>query len=255
MRLQSKGSGCCCGSEGKPDRESYVFQALMDDVEHGATLRITRPGKEENEEPREVWSRRAPKNPPRIDHFEVHPRETAGYARWEVADACGETLKMTLQFSKDGGKSWNGLASGLTSSEYRFDLSALPSGEVIFALMAHDGFFSAKCISDPVNLPPRAPVVAIMHPHDRDTLRAGYPLRLWASISTGTSRLIEDRACRWLLDGHEVGHGVEAWITTPDEGEHRCTVIVEDEGKRSEATVSFTVKGGRTGESQDEPCR
>jgi hypothetical protein len=256
MRLPSAGSGCgCCGGgSGQPYRGAYIFQALMADVEDGAALRITRPGKEEDEEPREVWSRRAPKNPPRITHFEVHPRETAGYARWEIADACGESLKMTLQFSKDGGRSWNGLASGLTDHEHRFDLAHLPSGDVIFALMAHDGFHSARCVSDTVHLPPRAPVVAIMHPHHRDTLRAGQPLHLWASVSTGTARPIEERACRWLLDGHEVGHGVEAWITTPDEGEHRCTVIAEDEGQRGEATVSFMVKGGRPREAHDETC-
>jgi len=256
MRLHATASGCyCCSADGNQDRESYVFHALMPDIEHGAALRITRRGKEEDEQPREVWSRRAPKNPPRIAHFEVHARESAGYARWEVADACGESLKCTLQFSKDGGKSWNGIASSLTGTEHRFDLSTLPSGEVIFALMAHDGFYSSKCISEPVVLPSRAPVVAIMHPFDGDTLREGQPLRLWASVSTGSSRRIEDRACRWMLDGHEVGHGLETWTTTPGEGEHRCAVIVEDEGHRAEATVSFIVKGARTRESQDEHCR
>jgi hypothetical protein len=257
MRLHSAGSGCgCCNGKGeKEERGSYIFQALMADVEDGAVFRITGPGKDKLEERREVWSRRAPERPPRIRHFEVHAREAVGYARWEITDACGETLKTTLQFSKDCGKSWNGLASGLTNSEYRFDLSALPSGEVIFQLMAHDGFFSAKCLSDPVHLPPRAPVIAIMHPYDRDTLRAGYPLRLWASVSTGTSRPVEGRACRWLIDGREVAHDAEAWITTPEEGEYRCTVIVEDEGLRSEATVSFIVKGGPNQEVKPDHCR
>src|SRR4029077_7710566 len=124
MRLHATASGCCCCSGGgNQDRESYVFHALMPDIEHGAAFRITRRGKEEDEQPREVWSRRAPKNPPRIAHFEVHARESAGYARWEVADACGESLKFTLQFSKDGGRSWNGIASSLTGTEHRFDLS------------------------------------------------------------------------------------------------------------------------------------
>ena len=218
-------------------------------------LRITRRSDDQREQPRDVWTRRAPKNPPRITHFEVHVRETAGYARWEIADVCGETLECSLQFSKDGGKSWNGLAVALTGTEYHFDLTTLPRDEVVFALLVHDGFFTTKSISAPVCLPARPPVVAIMHPHDGDTLFAGHPLRLWASVMTGSSRLIEDRACRWMLDGHEVAHGLEAWIVTPDEGEHRCTVLVEDEGQRAEATVPFTVKGGLIRESQDEACR
>lgn len=257
MRLHSQGSGCrcCAGGSDQPGRGPYLFHALLADAAPGATLRITRRSADEKEAPEEVWTRRAPERPPRISHFEVHARETVGYARWELAVAGGETLECSLQFSKDDGKSWNGLAVALTGTEYRFDLSALPSGEVIFALLAHDGFFTTKAVSDPVPLPARPPVIAIMHPHDGDTLDEGQPLRLWASVSTGTSHPVEERACRWKLDQHEVSHGLEAWIATPEAGEHCCTLVVDDDGHRAEATVSFKVRGRPTQERHDEHCR
>ena len=155
MQLQSRGGGCrcCCGGgDGGEDRGPYIFEALLTDVSDGAMLRITRRSDDQREQPRDVWTRRAPKNPPRITHFEVHVRETAGYARWEIADVCGETLECSLQFSKDGGKSWNGLAVALTGTEYHFDLTTLPRDEVVCALLVHDGFFTTKSISAPVCL-------------------------------------------------------------------------------------------------------
>lgn len=254
MQLQSQG-GFGCGGGGSPQANGpYIFQALMADTPDGAVLRITRRGKKE-EQPREVWVRRAPERPPRIAHFEVHAREAAGFARWEISDATSDTIECSMQFSKDRGKSWNGLAVGLTGTEHRFDLSALPSGEVIFAILVHDGFHTTRCVTEPIDLPARPPVIAIMHPHDGDTLFAGQPLRLWGSVSTGNACRIDDRGCRWMLDGHEVAHGVEAWITTPDkEGEHRCALIVDDEGHRAEATASFFVKGGHKTDPHDD-CR
>jgi hypothetical protein len=245
MRLLSQGCGCRCGGghddQRNDERHAYVFQSLMPIAGEGAMLRITRPAAAEEGEPIEVWSRHAPKNPPRIVRFDVHVRERAGYARWDIANAVGESLTCTLQFSKDGGRSWNGLASGLVGTEYEFNLSALPSGDVVFALMAHDGFHSSRSISDPIPLPPRAPVVAVMHPFNGDTLREGQPLRLWASATTGSSRPVLDRLCRWTLDGQDIGHGLEIWITTPGAGEHRCSVSVEEDGHRAEAHAAFVV--------------
>lgn len=259
MELASQGScGCGCrdpNGPNRPTRGPFVFQALLPNVPGGAMLRIVRPAKEKDEGPREVWSRRAPDMPPRISYFEVQARECSGHARWEVVDTDREALQVSLQYSPDGGKSWNGLAVGLSDNEHRFDLSALPSGEVIFALLAHDGFFTTRQVSGRVALPRRAPVIAIMHPYDGDTLVEGQPLRLWVSASTCTAQRVEDRACRWLIDGQQVAYGVEAWITTPIPGDHRCTVLVTDENQRAEATVSFRVEGRRDAEPPHQSCR
>lgn len=253
MELASQGScGCGCRGPNGPNqsiRGPFVFQALMPDVPGGATLRIVRSAKKKDKGPREVWSRQAPHRPPRISHFEVHARKGSGNARWEVTDTDREMLQVSLQYSPDGGRSWNSLAVGLRENEHRFDISSLPSGDIIFALLAHDGFFTTRQVSGRISLPRRVPIIAIMHPYDGDTLVEGQPLRLWVSASTCTAQRIEDRACRWLIDGQEVAQGVEAWVTTPVSGDHSCTVLVTNEDLCADATVNFRVEGRRDDDS------
>jgi hypothetical protein len=240
-RFDLSGSGCRCRGSGREDDAPYIFHALIPDVEDGAALRITRRVASEDE-PREVWLRQAPAGKPRIERFEVRGREDAGYVRWEVEQTSETELEFALQFSKDRGRSWNSLAVSVTDRELRFDLSAMPSGEVVFALLAHDGFHSVRAESEPVEIPPYPPTISILHPREAFPLSESQPVRLWAAVTTSTGRRIDDRACRWLLDGHPVGEGIEAWIDAPDPGEHRCTLIVEDEAGRAEASVTFPVE-------------
>ena len=229
MQLQSRGGGCrcCCGGgDGGEDRGPYIFQALLTDVSDGAMLRITRRSDAE-EQPRDVWTRRAPKNPPRITHSKftsakplvTHDGKSRTFAvrRWNARSSFPKTAANhgTASPSHSPARSIT-----LISPLFRVTKSSSRS----LCTMA----FSLK--ASPLRSVPRASTGRRHHhPHDGDTLFAGHPLRLWASVMTGSSRLIEDRACRWMLDGHEVAHGLEAWIVTPDEGEHRCTVLVEDE--------------------------
>ena len=261
MALASQGScggcgGCGGKGSGEPTRGAFVFQALLADVPVGTVMRIVRCAETEEQRPLEVWRRQAPDTPPRITSFEVHAHDCVGNARWEVVDTDPQALQVALQYSPDGGRSWNGLAVGISGNGYRFDLSALPSGKVIFALLAHDGFFSTRKVCEPLNLPQRAPVIAIMHPYDGDNLVESQTLRLWVSASTCTARRVDDRDCRWLIDGHEVARGVEAWIATPGPGSHRCTVLVSDDGEQAEATVNFHVEGRHDAGPEDlQSCR
>ena len=249
--LSGSGCRCCrCRGSGREDDAPYIFHALIPDVADGAALRITRRVASEDE-PREVWLRQAPAGKPRIERFEARVREDAGYARWEVEQTSEAELEFALQFSKDHGRSWNSLAVSVTDRELRFDLSAMPSGEVVFALLAHDGFHSVRAESEPVEIPPHPPTISILHPREAFPLSESQPVRLWAAVTTSTGHRIDDRACRWLLDGHPVGEGIEAWIDAPDPGEHRCTLIVEDEAGRAEASVTFPVERLAARESRD----
>jgi hypothetical protein len=244
MRQVSQGI-CNCQKkcdETHSQRESkgpFVFQALLPDIEEGEALSILS-GKRKAENTQELWTRKAPEQKPSITEFEVYQSEGCGYARWKVEDASEETLEFSLQFSKDAGKSWNGLVVGIRDNEHCFDLSSLPSGEVIFALLAHNGFHTTRVTSKVVELPPRAPVISIMHPVDGSTFEKGQPMRLWGMVTTATSQRIHEKACKWLLDCDEVMCGTDGWIPAPTEGEHRCIFIVEDEGGRAETMVSFT---------------
>ena len=160
-------------------------------------------------------------------------------AKWDATGGGDSDLEFSLQFSKDEGRSWNGVVVGIRENECRFALDSLPSGPVTFRLLAHDGFHSVEAVSDVVELPRRAPTVSILHPQEGPALVPGQPMRLWAAVSTASSEPIDPQRCTWTIDGREAGSGVDAWVTAPQEGTHRCTVTVESEDGRSEANVTF----------------
>jgi hypothetical protein len=257
MKLDSHGCGCgkakdkdCgCSDKEHESRGPFVFQALLADVEDGAKLSIAK-SKEGADSTRgagveEVWSRQAPASKPQILRFEVKVREDEGFARWEMGESRQDDIDFSMQFSKDEGRSWNSLGVGIKGREFKFDLAGLPSGEVIFGLLAHDGFHTTKFISKPVKLPRKAPIVSIMHPLNGSVFFEGQPLRLWGCITSDTVQRTDRKRCRWMIDGNEVQVGIDGWVTAPSAGEHKCTLAVDDEAGVAEVTVKFVTQRSR----------
>ena len=254
MRLISRGSGCGCSDNRHADDERhFIFKALLADVEPGSALRIVDRSSEDTTR-EAVWTRRPSGKPPRIARFAVKITGEAGVATWEASAPRGCELDFSLQFSKDRGRSWNGLTVGVRSNTHRFTLTDLPSGSLIFRLLAHDGFFSTSAISRAVTLPPRPPAVSILHPQEGHVLLAGLPLRLWGGVVTGDGTPIDTEACTWRLDGRQVARGADEFIVAPPAGRHRCSFRVNGPGGRAEASVIFrTVDPGETGPKTRSP--
>ena len=240
MRLEGQGHGCCGDKEPKdPSRGPFVFQAMVADVEPGAELRIVQLGKDEREEDKTVWFRRGSNTEPKIASFDVRVTGQGGKARWEVRAGDGGQLEYALQFSKDDGRSWNGLATGIREPGYQFDMADLPEGKVVFRLLAHDGFFTATTTSKVVEIPGRPPAVSILHPQEGPVLLAGHPLRLWGTGSTTSGERISPEQCSWRIDGKTVARGLDTVVDAPPEGKHRCTLTVESQHGKAEAEVTF----------------
>ncbi len=239
MRLAANGCGCGQGHDAEGANVGpFAFQALLSDTEPGAALRIVRRGRDE-EPDKEVWVRHAPKHAPKIAAFEVRVSKEQGQAKWAVTGNAGQELEFALQYSKDAGKSWNGLVVGVRETSYQFALIGLPSGAVIFRLLAHNGFFTATTESKAVQIAPRPPLISILSPQANRPLVAGLPLRLWAAVTTDTGTRLDPEAYQWMVDGKEVGRGVEVWITAPKAGEHDCTLTVKGPGGQSQVRVKF----------------
>ena len=240
MRSEARGHGCGChgGGSGDPERGPYLFQALLADVEPGRQLRIVKPGRGDTAD-REMWTRNAPARRPKVSRFVVKLERRGGVATWEATGARDRELEYALQFSKDRGRSWNCLTVGVTGNEHRFALNDLPTGPVVFRLLVHDGFFTTTSDSRPVTLPPRPPVVGIMHPQPGPVLFAGAPMRLWGGVMTDDGSRIDEEACSWRIDGRQVARGSDAYIETPAPGDHRCTFVVKGRGGRAEVNVTF----------------
>ena len=179
VRLPAHGSGCGCGPS-DPAAGPFVFEAMVPDVAPGAGLRIVKRA-EEGGPGEAIWTRDAPERPPVVRSFAVTVDRGEGRAAWQ---ARGDgPLEFSLQFSKDRGRSWNGLAVGLTGMEYRFRAETLPSGSLVFRLLAHDGFHSTSRLSRPVVVPRRPPIVSILSPEAGRPFFAAAPLRLWGAVT------------------------------------------------------------------------
>lgn len=226
VRLQAHGSGCGCGP-GDPDVGPFVFQAMVPDVAPGAGLRIVKRA-EEGGPGEAIWTREAPGRPPVVRSFAVTVDRSGGRAAWQARGA-GE-LEFSMQFSKDRGRSWNAVAVGLSGTEHRFPTETLPSGRLIFRLLAHDGFHTTSRVSRPVVLARRPPIVSILSPEAGRPFFATAPLRLWGAVTEDDGAPADPAACQWLVDGRPVAHGIDVWIVAPAPGRHRCTLVVRGRG-------------------------
>jgi hypothetical protein len=236
VRLPALGSGCGCGP-GAPAPGPFVFEAMVADVAPGAVLRIVERAGDGGGPGEVVWTRDAPERPPVIRRFTVAIERGQGRAAW---DASGEgAVEFSLQFSKDRGRSWNGLAVGLTGTSHRFSAETLPSGRLVFRLLAHDGFHSAGRLSRPITVSPRPPIVSILSPAGGRPFFASAPLRLWAAVTEDDGAPAAPEACEWRVDGRPVARGADVWITAPEPGEHRCALVVRGRGGTARAETTL----------------
>jgi hypothetical protein len=236
--------GCGCGSGGDVDEapEPYAFEVYVPDVDLGAALVI------EGDDGTTMWEVRAPSSPPRAGKLEAEMRDDGHMAmRWgerRRRDDPGR-YEAWVQWSSDEGATWRALATGLTDWETTVDASGLPAGPVLVRVLVHDGFSTAA--SDPVRMemPPRPPQVAILHPEEGGILAAGGTMRAWGAVTSPDGEPLADVWCRWLLDGREVGQGTDEWLVAPGPGEHRLTLLVRaEDGTEAKDTVSFTCRPG-----------
>jgi hypothetical protein len=249
LQTHAHGSGCGCnggghdhGGHGSPEL-GYAFEATLPDIEPGSALRILRVDPDGQEENVEVWSRQAPGERPRISGVSakvVGKREVQ--IRWQANCAKDQALTYSIQFSKDKGRSWNGLVAGLVEPSYRCPVAELPSGTIVFRVLAHDGFYTAQANAQPVRIAPRPPIVSIVHPYDGRSYQQGLPLRLLAAVNTHVGAMNEKLSVVWEVDGKAVGQGIECWLAPPKAGRRRVRVIARDDGGESSAEAQFTVE-------------
>lgn len=227
---------CNCGcSQGidEAQRPPYLFQAFLTDVAPGATLHIRR-GQDE------VWVRHAPSESPRIQRFKAHISKSGLLSiEWMIKSQTEQELEVWLQWSVDKGKTWQGLKTGLRGKSTELDISTLPSGMVLIRLLASDGFYTKISRAVPVKVPSHPLAAIILHPRDDTTMVAGSTLRLWGVARSSSGEPLDSVSVRWLIDGKEVAQEPDAFVTTPSQGQHRCTLIVNTNGKTVEQTHKF----------------
>src|SRR6185436_3002006 len=135
----------------------YPFQAYIPNVDRGAAIRIVR-------EDDTVWERRASERPPKVGHVSAKADDEGRLTVIWEGDVAGEDREVWLQWSSDGGATWQGLTAGIRDQEVVVDSSGLPSGSVQVRLLLNDGFETAISRPTTVRLPARPTQAAILSP-------------------------------------------------------------------------------------------
>jgi hypothetical protein len=108
-------------------------------------------------------------------------------------------------------------------------------------VLVSDGFHTTIADTVAVDVPRRAPEVAILWPTDGAVVVAREPVRLWGMATACDGQMVPEESVYWELDGQRVGTGREVWADLGDwEGEHRATLHAADGALVASKSVTFT---------------
>ncbi len=231
-------AGCHCQEGGNKHLPIY-FRAMIDDVAPGDCLRIV-------DQKGEVhWHRDCPDTKPTLTSVtsKVDKESRKVVVSWRFQ--CDKKAKpqFWVRWSNDGGKTWRALTVGLTEKSIEIDPDNLPSGEILFQVMAHDGFSTVTGTAKPVNLETQAPQVTILYPVESSEVYAERQLHLFATASVLEGSEIADENFNWFLDDSPkpIANGRDVWVDNPGRGKHQLRLEVEHDGKTGKALSEFEI--------------
>jgi hypothetical protein len=161
---------------------------------------------------------------------------------WTGDDADGDGLTYMVQYSRDGGLTWEALATELRETAYELDLSVLAgAGAARVRVIASDGVNTAQDESDGTFVVERkAPEVILLSPDDGLTIEPGTSVVLRGLATDVEDGPIEGESLTWTSDRDgELGAGGEV-VATLSPGAHIVTLAARD-ADGNVATVSARV--------------
>ena len=182
---------------------------------------------------------------------------------WEAADADGDPLSFTVQYSPDNGKSWNVVYSSAIDEE---DLTALGTGaqssnaisvvvdagnfvagdQGLIRVWASDGVNTVSDQSDGTfRIPNRLPTVMILQPVNGTVIFVEQTLNLEADAYDVDTGSLDDTQVEWTssLNGF-LGNGAQLTTSSLSVGTHMITVRADDgQGGVATASVRVIVRG------------
>jgi hypothetical protein len=215
----------------------FHFVASLRDVKGAAAIIFLRHGKE-------VYRRAAPSREPVIPNFRAEVINGGQSARlsWELEHTASVEPIFWLQASNDNGEIWRGVTVGLYGNEAEVNLSALPGGNILLRLLAHDGFYTSTATTQ-ITLPLRPPEAVIFYPKG-DTPQEGTPVRLWGVGTSAQEGTLIGESLAWSSDRQgELGRGEDLWINNLEPGIHQIRLEVADStGLTGYAQTTLTIQ-------------
>ena len=190
-------------------------------------------------------------NPPTVHVDAPNGGETLDqpivHVAWTASDPDNDRLTFSVQYSKDGGATWEIVAQYLTGDSVDLDAANIgQTNQGKFRVLATDGVHTSSDDSDGTFVVPnRVPSVSIVEPAGPVTIAVGQTLPLEGDaydVDTGT---LPDEQLQWSssIDG-VLGNGPSIAVSTLSVGNHVITFRADDgQGGIATATVAVTVVG------------
>lgn len=219
--MEKKETGCRECAENGP----VYFKAMLNDVGLGASLRII------DKDRKVVWQRNRPAKLPELTYVAVEKKKKEDQLRitWEYKRDEETTVEdIWIRWSKDEGKTWNALTIGLTGNEFFTDTTNLPSGNIMFQVMIHDGYTTVSKATETVKIPAKPPTVSILFPKESDRVYAESFIHLWGVANNADGNVFEEEKYVWYIDGKMVASGHDIWVENPGRGRHEIRLEAGD---------------------------
>lgn len=165
---------------------------------------------------------------------------------WEASDADGDPLTFHLQYSPDGGETWQAVALGHRSTVLRLESLETLSGSTRgkFRVLASDGLLTGQDESDGVfRVPNSSPLAAVTSPTHRRVFASGATVVLSGSATDREDGILPERSLLWESDRDgPLGTGAEVATQTLSPGPHIITLTATDsQGASDQAWVAIAV--------------
>lgn len=169
--------------------------------------------------------------------------------RWEASDADGDSLNYTLQYSPDGGETWQAIALGLPDTSLHLDSLGVLTGSErgLLRVLASDGVLTGQDESDGVFLVPNtSPLAVVTSPAHRRVYPLGATVVLSGSATDREDGILPSEALRWESDRDgPLGQGAEVALRTLSPGLHVITLTASDsQGASDQAWVAIAIDPG-----------
>jgi hypothetical protein len=161
---------------------------------------------------------------------------------WTITDSDSTTFTSYLDYSRDGGTTWQEIAAGLPTTSLAVDFSQLGgSPNAKLRVRVSDGALTGEATSNPFPVNEKLPSVHIVSPEDGAILRAGQMVELEADAFDAEDGNLSGSALQWSssLDG-SLGSGESLSLTGLSAGTHAITLTAHDSANHS-ATDHITV--------------
>ena len=166
---------------------------------------------------------------------------------WSASDADGDALSYLVQYSTDGGASYETLATDHQSTSLEVPRRLLAgSATARVRVVASDGLRTATAVSALFTVTAHAPEVRIDSPTGAAVYGGAQPLALQASAYDTEDGELDSSAVSWSssIDG-ALGAGAHVVVVTGDltAGAHTLTATATDsDNNTATATVAITIK-------------